>query len=207
MTISKANKILIVDDDKQTLIDLIDILDSEYVIYTARDGMSALEKVNEVLPDLIMLDVIMPHLSGLDVFMELRNSYNTKDIPIILITAAIGNSLEYTGLSFGAVDYIRKPFDINITKLRVRHQITLLDLRRELEYVINKANINSQFKSTAVTAMNYGIQNPVSDIVKFAELALKDDISKKAKNYIKFIYDSAVELSSLIDTYLQDLPD
>ena len=79
----KSNSILIVDDDTSNLIELSSMLKSEYKIYAVKDGMSALEKANDSLPDLILLDVIMPDMNGFDVLSKLKASENTKDIPVI----------------------------------------------------------------------------------------------------------------------------
>jgi len=124
------NSILIVDDDSSNLLELFHILRSSYDISTAKNGESALKRAAENVPDLILLDVIMPDMSGLDVIKELKKSDTTKSIPVILITGLSGESDLSDGLEAGAVDYIRKPFSSDDVINSVKEQIE----------IINKAN-------------------------------------------------------------------
>jgi len=129
----KKNKLLIVDDDTTTLMELIGILKQHYVISTAKNGMSALENIDRTLPDLILLDLIMPGMSGFDVMTKLNQSEQTENIPVILISGAIDIDDERKGLTLGAIDYIRKPFDEVIVKQRVDYHIGVINLIRELK--------------------------------------------------------------------------
>jgi len=134
----KENKLLIVDDDTTSLMELIGILRQDYTISTAKNGLSALENVEKTLPDLILLDINMPGMSGFDVMTRLKQSERTKDIPIILISGAIGIDDERKGLTMGAIDYIRKPFDETLVKLRINYHIDMLNLLREKNVIIDK---------------------------------------------------------------------
>jgi len=128
-----TNKLLIVDDDKANLLELIHILREKYKVYSAKDGVSALKVANENLPDLILLDVVMSGMSGYEVLAELKKSDKTKDIPVIFITGVSENEDENVGLSLGAADYIRKPFAPMVILHRVQHQIEIVNLHRELQ--------------------------------------------------------------------------
>jgi len=136
----KKNSILVVDDDTSNLMELVSILQPDYKIYAVKDGASALDKANESLPDLILLDVVMPDLNGFEVLTELKKSEKTKDIPVIFITGVNEKESEREGLSIGAADYIRKPFDAVVVKHRVQLQIKIINLQRELDDVIRSAN-------------------------------------------------------------------
>jgi diguanylate cyclase (GGDEF)-like protein len=111
------------------------ILQPEYTIYTAKDGASAIQKTEKFLPDLILLDILMPDMDGYEVLSVLQQSDKTKHIPVIFITGL--NSLEdqKKGLKLGAVDYINKPFDDMIVKLRVELHIKLIIQLRTIEYL------------------------------------------------------------------------
>ena len=126
-------KLLIADDDSSSLMELIHILQPEYRIYSVKDGMSALKKAEMSLPDIILLDVIMPNMSGFEVITELKKSDKTKNIPVIFITGDGIDSSESMGLSLGAADYIRKPFDPTVEKLRIRNQIHNINTQNEKE--------------------------------------------------------------------------
>ncbi|MCL2819280.1 MAG: diguanylate cyclase [Oscillospiraceae bacterium] len=131
----EKNRILIVDDDTSMLIELASILNQDYKIYTVKDGLSALEKASEVSPDLILLDVIMPDISGFEVLGRLKDNEKTRDIPVLFITGATDSEAEIQGLAAGAVDYVHKPLNESLVKLRVRHQIQLLNQFRKIEHL------------------------------------------------------------------------
>ena len=128
---NEKNSVLIVDDDTASLMELNHILRTEYKIHVVKDGKTALEKANECLPDIILLDIVMPDMSGFEVLAKLKGSEKTRSIPVIFITGATESHDEIKGLAAGAVDYIRKPFNEMIVKLRVRNEIQILnELRR-----------------------------------------------------------------------------
>jgi len=131
MDVDKKNSVLIVDDDSSVLLELNEILKSEYKIHAVKDGMSALEKANEYAPDLILLDVVMPDMNGFDVFAELRRSEKTKEIPIIFITGDRKEGSKRKGMAIGAADYIRKPFSAVDVKIRVSQQIRIVNFLRD----------------------------------------------------------------------------
>jgi len=120
----KKNCVLIVDDDPSNLMELFYILRSDYNLITAIDGKSALEKANELVPDLILLDVFMSDIDGFEVLAKLKESDKTKAIPVILIS---GLKDDGKGLAVGAADYIRKPYSADLVKLKVSQQIKAIN--------------------------------------------------------------------------------
>ncbi|MCL2809748.1 MAG: response regulator [Treponema sp.] len=116
----KRDSLLIVDDDTLNLMELTHIFQPFYKIYVAKDGISALKIAQRSLPDLILLDVIMPDKNGFEVINELKSSETTKNIPVIFITGIVDKDSEKAGLTAGAVDYIHKPFDASNVRTRVR---------------------------------------------------------------------------------------
>jgi len=133
------NSILIVDDDTSNLMELSHILKQTYKVYAVKDGMAAIKKANESLPDLILLDVIMPNMSGFEVIRELKKSEITKMIPVIFITGISESSKESEGFAMGAADYIRKPFDSMVVKHRVNNQMQIINLKRDLKKAVEAA--------------------------------------------------------------------
>jgi len=127
------NNILIVDDERSNLLFLTRILGEKYDIYTAKDGASAIKKATELEPDLILLDIIMPDMSGYEVLNALRKQDTTRNIPIIFITGLNTEDEEERALSYNAVDYINKPLRPNIVKLRVRNHIRNVNQIRTIE--------------------------------------------------------------------------
>lgn len=129
----KKAKILIVDDEGTNIIALAQILRPNYDVIVAIDGNAAVEATQKHLPDLILLDVLMPDMSGFDVLSILKNSETTKNIPVIFITGLCTAEDEEKGLSLGAADYITKPFHNSIVKARVRTQLALTEYVRTIE--------------------------------------------------------------------------
>ncbi|MCL1845448.1 MAG: response regulator [Defluviitaleaceae bacterium] len=128
------NSVLIVDDEAMNITALMHILNRDYKVYAERDGANCLRTVKNLKPDLILLDVMMPEVDGFEVIRRLKGDEETKDIPVIFVTAKVGSDDEVQGFSLGAVDYIYKPYNPPVIEMRVRHQINLLNFtRRERE--------------------------------------------------------------------------
>ena len=125
--------LLIVDDEKQNRLLLTELFGTTYKIIQAKNGVQALEKARQHRPDLILLDVLMPEMDGMDVLRELKRDDATRLIPVIFITALSSATDEENGLNLGAVDYISKPFHPPIVRVRVRNQLQLVHQRRLLE--------------------------------------------------------------------------
>jgi len=122
--------VLIVDDVRINLQTLAHILKDQYTVKVASGGAQALElAVQEPIPDLVLLDVGMPDISGYDVCRILREDSTTVNIPIIFVTGKDSIEEEEYGLSIGAVDYITKPIHPSIVKARVKTHITLKQQR------------------------------------------------------------------------------
>lgn len=127
--------ILLVDDAQTNIQVLNDALKDDYRVFFATSGRDALKIATESLPDLILLDVIMPDIDGYEVCRSIKSDPLLKNIPIIFITAMNQQEDEAIGLELGAVDYICKPFNPAIVRLRVRNQIELKRQRDLLAYL------------------------------------------------------------------------
>lgn len=120
--------ILIVDDTKENLTVLSAVLGAEFRVRVANSGERALKSVHMApVPDLILLDVMMPEMDGYAVLKALRDDPATRDIPVIFVTAMSADEDEAFGLALGAVDYVTKPIRAAILQARVR---THLELKR-----------------------------------------------------------------------------
>ncbi len=124
--------ILIVDDEIINIEIMSAALDDAYEICFATSGAQALQVANDILPDLILLDVIMPHMHGFDVCTALKNDPMLADIPVIFITGLGEATDEIHGLSLGAIDYVTKPIRPAILRSRVKNHIELKQLRDNL---------------------------------------------------------------------------
>lgn len=110
-------KLLIIEDEKNLMEALFDFLSDEFEIIKSFDGEEGLEKFYEKTPDLVLLDINMPKITGWDVCREIRKVSN---LPIIIMTARDSDIDEYNGLSIGADDYVTKPFNLKILALKIK---------------------------------------------------------------------------------------
>ncbi|QKF59707.1 diguanylate cyclase domain-containing protein [Aliarcobacter lanthieri] len=140
--------ILIVDDMTTNLLILSDLLKDEYDIKVAKSGTKALEILNisnEI--DLVLLDIEMPDINGYDVCRKLKNNNKTKNLPIVFITAKNSEEDEEFALNLGAIDYIKKPFNKDIVKIRLKNHINLklkTDLLEQLSMYDSLTNIRNR---------------------------------------------------------------
>jgi len=131
----KEFTILITDDEKFNLDILGGILSPNYNILISRNGTRALELAKQNTPDLILLDIVMPDMSGFEVITKLKDSNDTVNIPVIFITGLSDPADEEKGFFLGAVDYITKPFNKAIVKARVNTHIKIIDQMRTIERI------------------------------------------------------------------------
>ena len=139
MTEANDKKILLLVDDEPTNIKIVNsILKDEYKIRVATNGAKALELVKTTpLPDLILLDVVMPEMDGYEVCTRLKNVSSTKDIPVVFLTGQTETSEETRGFEVGAVDYIHKPFSPAVVQARVHTHLALRGVRQQLAQQLN----------------------------------------------------------------------
>lgn len=136
--VPRAGRVLVVDDSPDNLFLIQATLEGEgYDIYLAEDGKTALAKVDELLPDLILLDVMMPEMDGYEVTERIRQNDTLPYIPILLITAHERSSV-VKGLDMGADDFIRKPVDVEELLARVRSLLRLKHSIDEREQMIRQ---------------------------------------------------------------------
>jgi diguanylate cyclase (GGDEF)-like protein len=125
--------ILIVDDEKTNLLILTKILSPKYTVFTARSGEEALERITDIEPDLILLDIMLPDISGFDILRQLKVDTATRSIPVIVISGLTSEFDEEKGLLMGAVDYIAKPFKTAIVLARVNTHLQIVRQMRMIE--------------------------------------------------------------------------
>ena len=141
--------ILAVDDEASNLQLLRQILQDHYRLRFAKDGPRALELVREEAPDLILLDVMMPGMSGYEVCAALKADPGTAEIPVIFVTALTDTDDEVEGFEAGAVDYITKPVSPPIVRARVRTHLSLVRmeaLRESRLEIVQRLGLAAEYK-------------------------------------------------------------
>jgi DNA-binding response OmpR family regulator len=166
-------KILVIDDLPENVFIVQDRLEHEgFEVITAYDGTSGMEKAKSEIPDLILLDVIMPEVAGIEVCKKLIEDPVTQRIPIILVTAKSGAEDTKEGLEAGAFDYIRKPFH----KIELLARINSALKYAEAQRLLLESEQKTTFEATVVTT-NHKIKQPLT-LMSLSSAAIKRELNK-----------------------------
>ncbi len=158
------SKILVVDDQPVNVQLLKRKLEREGLdVRTAYSGQEALEQVAADPPDLILLDVMMPDMDGIEVCQALQSEEKTRSIPVIFITARTSKEGKLEGLSVGAVDYITKPIDLDETLARVQTQLRFVTINREM--VDLQRRLQEARRAATIGAVTQGIAHNLNNLL------------------------------------------
>ena len=192
--------ILVIDDLPENVFMLQDRLEHEgYEVITAYDGKSGIEKARGELPDLILLDVMMPDITGIEVCKTLVADDETSGIPIILVTAKSDAEDTKEGLEAGAFDYIKKPINRIELIARVKSALKLSDANK----LILEAEKKNTFVATVVTA-NHKIKQPLT-LLSLSSASIrrelgKDEISRETLfSRLEYIETAIKEITEVLD--------
>jgi signal transduction histidine kinase len=200
---SKKHTLLIIDDIVDNLMLLGEAMSSEYKIKVATSGVQGLElAVQNPKPDLILLDIMMPGIDGYEVCRRLKADSRTRHIPVIFLSALDKESDELQGLDAGAVDFITKPFKLEVVRARINTQLELLRMRQQLQTARLKAEAASQSKSVFLANMSHEIRTPMSAIMGMTDLALEKSFDPQQQSYLETVKLSADSLLALINDIL-----
>ena len=215
-----APTLLIVDDQAINVRAMHSAFALDHRVLMASGGVDALRICRESLPDLILLDVVMPDLGGHEVCRQLKADPRTCDIPIIFVTAQDEPSQEMLGLQMGAVDFIGKPVNPAVMRARVRTHLELrrtarhlallnesLELRiadrtRDLEAALKAAALANRIKSEFLSNISHEILTPINGVVGMAYLALRADPGPTLRGYLDNISVCGQHLLELVEDIL-----
>jgi two-component system, sensor histidine kinase and response regulator len=196
-----AETILIVDDTPANLGVLVETLGAAgYQLMVAEDGEEALAQTERTLPDLILLDVMMPKIDGFETCRRLKVRPATRDVPVLFMTALNETVDKVKAFAAGGVDYITKPIEHEEALARVRTHLTLRRLQRELE---GQLAAKERFMDIA----RHDLRNPLCLILMSGELARRQPgTPEKVTAYLENIGESAAQIRRIIDTFLEIRP-
>lgn len=222
--------ILVVDDTPDNLALLSSLLNVDYQVKVARSGDKALKiAASASPPDLILLDIMMPEMDGYEVCRRLKTAPETRNIPVIFLTAKAEARDEQAGFELGAVDYITKPISPSIVMARVKNHLALkatadflLDQNDFLELEVAKRTREiaaiqeiavhnrqleeaSRMKSEFLANMSHELRTPLNAIIGFSEIlrdGLLGELMPRQKEYVNDIFTSGNHLLSLINDIL-----
>ncbi len=167
MATEKKAKIIVVDDNVTNLNIVRKALEDQYDLMLLPSGEKALKILQKVEPDLILLDVEMPGMSGFDVIQEIKKMPQPIcEVPVIFLTAKDDTSSEFEGLELGAVDYIIKPFSFPLLLKRVELHLKLAHQHRELQSYSTNLEGMVREKTQVITQLQYAVVHGLADMVE-----------------------------------------
>jgi len=198
----KKNSILIVDDERVNLDLLVKILSPKYTVFMTKNGVSAIEMANELLPDLILLDIVMQDMNGYEVLEVLKSSEKTRHIPVIFITGLTSTEDEEKGLARQASDYISKPLSSAIVQLRVGNQIQIVNQMRAIKNYAYDVALSEE-RSKFFARMSHEMRTPLNAVIGFSEMTMEDDsLSDNAIENIAKVCNAGTSLLHMVNDIL-----
>ncbi|MGR3179553.1 MAG: hybrid sensor histidine kinase/response regulator [Candidatus Anammoxibacter sp.] len=201
----KKQTVLVVDDSAPNIFVLEGVLNEDYNVLVAKDGGSALSIIEKDRPDLILLDIMMPGMDGLEVCSKLKNNKKTKDIPIIFITSKTETEDVVKGFKIGAVDYITKPFKRGEVYARVRTHLQLVNAQKQLKIQNQRLVELDKLKNNFVGMAAHDLRNPLTSICMLTQLIIKEveDLSlSEVDEKLIMIRNSSKRMIALINNLL-----
>ncbi len=224
----EQNTILIVDDMPNNLGALLDYLtDFGFEVLVAEDGESAIEQVEYALPDLILLDVLMPGIDGFETCSRLKSNQTTKDIPVIFMTALSDAEDKVKGFSVGGVDYVTKPIQQAEVLARVTTHLSIRNLQKQLQQqneclqqeICDRIKIEQQLQirtaqletaNQELEAFSYSVahdlRNPITSINGYIWVLEEEYaylLDEDGKHYLERVRIATERMEQLIDDILR----
>jgi signal transduction histidine kinase len=195
-------RVLVVDDNADLREYISSLLAPEYEVSTAADGLKGLASAQEMTPDIIVSDVMMPGLTGTDLVRQLRADPRTASIPIILISARAGQEAAVAGLDAGSDDYLVKPFAAPELLARVRTHVQLARKRREWISQLEAANRELDAFTHSVA---HDLRAPLRGINGMADVLFETKLPQldaEGQKYLRFIQEAGTRMAQLIEDLL-----
>jgi two-component system, sensor histidine kinase and response regulator len=212
--ISKIDfNILIVDDAPKNIQVVANTLNKEnYKLFYANNGKTAIEKLDNIDYDLILLDIMMPDIDGFEVCRQLKGKPEHKDIPVIFLTAKSDEESIIKGFEVGGVDYITKPFNKTELLIRVKTHLELYYSRKKLKYMNEKlAEYNKKLTHSNqeldqfASVVAHDLKSPLIAVLNYLEIinvSYSDKLSEEDSSLSKEVMERSRSMTDMIDELL-----
>jgi len=203
----QTGRVLVVDDEEQNRELLRDLLEVQgHEVIEAENGKQALQKVTENLPDVVLLDVMMPELNGFEVCRKLKVDPKTAPIPVLLVTVLTDRSDRLTGIEAGANDFLSKPIDREDLRLRVRNAIYTKHLFNQVQESYERLRELETLRDNLTHMIIHDIRTPLTSIsgsLELLQMRARHKLDEKEAGYVSLALSQTqilIEMaSSLLD--------
>jgi len=196
----KRQTVMIVDDTPANIEILSESLGDDYELIFATSGGDALELIRADKPDLLLLDVMMPGMDGYELCTLLKGDPETRDIPVIFVTAMCQEEDEIRGLELGAIDYVTKPISPHIVRARVRNHLELKRYRDLLETLSMAAD---RAKKEFLRSISHELRTPLTPILGMTDLVLTCEEDDEKRKYLSLVQKAAMKLLGIIEDLIE----
>ncbi len=185
-TPAKTSRVLIVDDEASNIAILDRLFRNEYKTTTANNGQVAIDLLTNEPFDLVLLDIMMPLISGLEVLKFIRKTPSTADIPVILISARMDENDIVEGFTIGANDYVTKPFRLAELRARARTQLTLKHLQDERKQTIDELRSAHDLKDRFLRIASHDLKGPLGNL-KLVQYLMRKRIKDEDEKSVELL--------------------
>jgi signal transduction histidine kinase len=196
-------RVLVVDDNADLRTYISGLLGAHYQVSTANDGLQALDSIRSQRPDMVLSDVMMPRMTGIELAQALRADPETVNLPVILLSARAGEEAAIEGLDAGSDDYLTKPFTAQELLGRVRSHLKLAQARGQWATALERANRELDAFSYSVA---HDLRAPLRAIEGFSAMLQEDDaerLDEQGRRRLQIVRNSARRMSQMIDDLLR----
>jgi putative two-component system response regulator len=187
----EVKRILLVDDNATNLTAGKAILKDLYKVYPAPSAEIMFDLLENIIPDLILLDIEMPDKNGYEALKELKADERWRDIPVIFVTARSDEGSELEGLSLGAIDYVTKPFSAPLLLKRIENHLFIESQRKQLKDFNENLEEKVNQKTAQVTNLQNAVLSTVADLVEFRDGVTGGHVVR-TQQYLKLLVDQMV---------------
>jgi len=194
----ERRKIIIVDDNRANLDMGRNMLKPFYEVYPAPSADKFFEILDNVLPDLVLLDIEMPEMNGYETIKKMKADPRFEDIPVIFLTAKNDESSELEGFELGAADYVSKPFSAPLLLKRIANQLLIVKQKKALKDYADNLEIKVQDKTKEVFNLQNAVMATVADLVEFRDKLTGGHIAR-TQLYLKSLTEELIRGGVYVD--------
>ena len=192
------HKIILVDDNLATLTQGKNMLRVYYEVYPVPSAAKLFEILEKVMPDLILMDIEMPEMTGYEAIKKMKADYRFTGIPVIFLTAKNDESSELEGFELGAVDYVSKPFSAPLLLKRIANQLLIVEQKKDLKDYADNLEVKVHDKTKEVFNLQNAVLSTVADLVEFRDKLTGSHVNR-TRLYIKALIDEMIKEGIYMD--------